>query len=102
MRRLAERRGWQTRPTVGRGETVVDLVATRPDDLGLATMLYLRCDARADPADEAAVRALNAVLRQRPGAGGVLVCPAGFTADARSLAAERGIGLWDREQLATG
>ena len=79
----------------------VDLVATRTDAVGARTWLYVQCKETARPVGVETVRSLNGVLPQGGHAvTGVLVCPAGFTAEAQAFALARGIQLWDAARLA--
>lgn len=78
----------------------VDLVARQVDVVGVETSLYVQCKNHAAPVGVETVRALLGSLPANdPGARAVLACPAGFSADAKRLAADRGVQLLDDDGL---
>jgi len=78
----------------------IDLIATRPDTLGIETRLLLQCKNRGEPAGVSVVRELRGVIPDRSaGTTPVLACPGGFTADAKTFAAAHGVRLWGRAEL---
>lgn len=100
VKEILERLRWQvevTRPTRDGG---VDLVARSADSLGLETIVYVQCKNLPMPAGVDVVRQLNGVLATKePGARGMVVCPGGFTPEARRFAQGGRIELWDRHDL---
>jgi HJR/Mrr/RecB family endonuclease len=97
---LLERRGWRVETTPPTRDGGIDLIASRVIDMGGEITLYIQCKNYVSPAGVEVIRQLNGVLPiHRSGARGVVVCPSGYTADARSFARDRGITLWDREHL---
>jgi HJR/Mrr/RecB family endonuclease len=97
---LLERRGWRVEKMPPTRDGGIDLIATRAVDVIDEITLYIQCKNYASPAGVEVVRQLNGVLPiLRSGSRGVVACPSGFTADARSFARDRGISLWDRAHL---
>jgi len=100
VKELLERRGWRVETTPRTRDGGIDLIAKRSIDMGTESTLYIQCKNYASPAGVEVVRQLNGVLpKHHPGSHGVVVCPSGFTADARSFAQDRGITLWERQHL---
>jgi len=100
VKRLLERRGWRVETTPLTHDGGIDLRASRVVDIGGETVLYIQCKNYQSPAGVDVVRQLNGVLpKHQPGSRGVVVCPSGFSADARSFAKDRGILLWDRHHI---
>lgn len=99
VQRLLQRRGWRVERATATGDDGIDLIATRLDDLGTEATLYIQCKNQMTPVDVRTVRELNGAMRQLPGARGVVVCPAGATAEAAAFAHERGIAIWGWQQL---
>jgi SNF2-related domain/Restriction endonuclease/Helicase conserved C-terminal domain len=97
---LLARQGYQVERAGGRGDGGVDLIAEKRDAVGGRVRLWVQCKATAEPAGVDVVRSLNGALPPGDrGVTGVVVCPAGFTAEARSFAAARRIELWDAARL---
>jgi hypothetical protein len=100
VKELLERRGWRVETTPRTRDGGIDLIAKRSIDMGTESTLFIQCKNYASPAGVEVVRQLNGVLpKHHPGSHGVVVCPSGFTADARSFAQDRGITLWERQHL---
>ncbi len=97
---LLEHRGWTVETTPLTRDGGIDLIANRVVDLGGEVALYIQCKNYANPVGVEVVRQLNGALpKSQPGSRGVVVCPSGFTADARSFGKDRSILLWDRQHL---
>src|SRR5262249_20351976 len=97
---LLARQGYQVERAGGRGGGGVDLIAEKRDAVGTRVRLWVQCKATSEPAGVDVVRSLNGALPPGDrGVTGVVVCPAGFTAEARSFAAARRIELWDANRL---
>ena len=97
---LLERWGWNVEITPPSRDGGVDLIARGADNLGLETVVYVQCKNTAAPVGVETVRELNGVLVTRePGARGMVVCPAGFSAEALRFARSGRIELWDRRDL---
>jgi HJR/Mrr/RecB family endonuclease len=97
---LLERQGWTVETTPVTRDGGIDLIANRIVDIGGEVALYIQCKNYASPVGVEVVRQLNGALpKSQPGSRGVVVCPSGFTADARSFAKDRSILLWDRQHL---
>jgi restriction system protein len=100
VKQLLERKGWRTETTPRTRDAGIDLIARRTDEVGAEVTLYVQCKNLSSPCGVEVVRELNGAMpRHHPGARGVVVCPSGFSGDAVSWARERGVLLWDREQL---
>jgi superfamily II DNA or RNA helicase len=98
---LLQGQGYRIDRAGGRGDGGIDLIAEKSDPVGAPRRLFVQCKDTGHPAGVEVVRDLNGALP--PGdrsITGVVVCPAGFTADARSFAALRQIDLWDADRLA--
>jgi SNF2 family DNA or RNA helicase len=97
---LLERRGWNVEITPPTRDGGVDLIAHSADNLGLETVVYVQCKNTSMPVSVEVVRQLNGVLvTKEPGARAMVVCPAGFTEEARRFARGGRIELWDRHDL---
>lgn len=100
VKSLLERRGWTVEMTPQTRDGGIDLKASRAVDIGGDVVLYLQCKNYQSPAGVEVVRQLNGVLpKHEPGSRGAVVCPSGYSADAREFAKDRGIMLWDRHHL---
>ncbi len=100
IKNALDRRGWNVTLTPPTRDGGVDLVAEKNVDVGGSLTLYIQCKNHSAPVGVDVVRQLNGVLpTQRRGVRGVLVCPSGFTSDARAFARDRGLELWAKEQL---
>ncbi len=94
------RLGFSVQLTQASRDRGVDVIARRTDVVGIETTLFVQCKNHAAPVGVETVRALiGAVPAGDPGARAVLVCPAGFSADATALAVERGVQLVDEKAL---
>lgn len=101
IRELLERRGWRIETTPRSRDGGIDLIARKPDLLGIETACYIQCKNYAQAVGVDKVRELIGALPAHVTAAiGVLVCPSGFTSDAIALAKRRGILLWDRDEVA--
>jgi len=97
---LLQRKGWHVESTPLSRDGGVDLIARRFDDVGAESVLYIQCKNQSNPVGVPVVRELNGALPSlQTGVRGVVVCPSGFTADARAFARIRGLVLWDRHGL---
>ena len=100
VKSLLEHRGWTVETTPLTRDGGIDLRARRLVDVGGEAVLYIQCKNYQSPAGVEVIRQLNGVLpKHEPGSRGVVVCPSGFSADARSFAEGRGILLWERQHL---
>lgn len=100
VKSLLERRGWNIEITPPVRDGGVDLIARSADNLGLETVVYVQCKNTSMPVGVEVVRQLNGVLvTKEPGARALVVCPAGFTAEARRFGQGGRIELWDRHDL---
>jgi hypothetical protein len=100
MKSLLERRGWTVETTPKTRDGGIDLKASRVVDMGGDIVLYIQCKNHQSPVGVEVVRQLNGVLpKHQPGSRGVVVCPSGFSGDARSFGKDRGIILWERQHL---
>jgi len=100
VKTLLERQGWSVATTPTTCDGGIDLLATRTEGVGGDIRLYVQCKNYQSPAGVDVVRQLNGVLpASQPGSRGVVACPGGFSAEARSFAKDRGILLWDRHHL---
>ncbi|MBI4311595.1 MAG: restriction endonuclease [Chloroflexi bacterium] len=94
------RRGWSVETTRTTRDGGIDLVARRTVDASGEITVFIQCKNHVQPVGVDIVRQLNGVLpKLQTGTRGVVACPAGFTADARSFARDRGILLWDEKLL---
>lgn len=97
---LLMRQGYQLQQTAMSYDAGVDVIAEKADAVGTRTRLFIQCKDTARPAGVDVVRNLNGVLpAHERGTSGVVVCPAGFTAEARTFAFARDIQLWDAAKL---
>ena len=97
---LLERKGWTVETTPPTRDGGIDLIAKRTVEMGGDIKLYIQCKNYAGPVGVETIRQLNGVLpKHQPGSRGVVVCPSGFSADARVFANDRDIILWERNQL---
>lgn len=100
VKSLLERRGWIVGITPPTRDGGIDLIANRVVEIGSDITLYIQCKNHESPAGVEVIRQLNGVLpKHQPGSRGVVVCPSGFSTDARSFAEDRGIILWERQHL---
>lgn len=100
VKSLLERRSWHVEITPPTRDGGVDLIARSADNLGLETVVYVQCKNTSTPVGVEVVRQLNGVLATKePGARAMVVCPAGFTPEARRFARGGRIELWDRHDL---
>jgi len=100
VRGLLERRGWDVEITPAARDGGVDLIARAADNLGLEAVVYVQCKNTSTPVGVEIVRQLNGVLATKePGARAMVVCPAGFTAEARRCGQSGRIELWDQHAL---
>jgi SNF2 family DNA or RNA helicase len=97
---LLRRIGWTVELTPGSRDGGIDLVATRVDEIGATSRLFVQCKNLMRPAGVEVVRLLLGSMPLERGARALVVCPAGFTPDALALAAEREVGLWGEAELA--
>jgi SNF2 family DNA or RNA helicase len=94
---VLRRYGWSVEVTGRTRDGGVDLIARRIDEVGVESVLYVQCKNHVAPVGVEVVRELNGILD--PGVRGVVVCPSGFTREAKAFAEQRGIQLWDGPHL---
>lgn len=76
-------------------ENATDLAAVKTDELGIETVLLVRCLARSHPADVGVIQDLISLLPvEQSAVRGIAACPAGFTDSAVQLARRHHISLW--------
>ncbi len=100
LKTMLESRGWKVEMTPPTRDGGIDLIARRQDEIGVELTLYIQCKNHVSPVGVEVVRALNGVLpSQKSGVVGVVVCPSGFSVDAKAFARSQKIHLWDRDAL---
>ncbi len=100
VKTLIESKGWKVEKTPLTRDGGIDLIARRKDEIGVEMTLYIQCKNHASRVGVDVVRALNGVLpSQKSGVAGVVVCPSGFSVDAKAFARNQKIHLWDRDYL---
>lgn len=88
---LAEE-GYEVEVVYPVGDLATDLVAARTDELGMRSVLLVRCVSQARPAEADVIHGLVSLLTDdETTVRGAVVCPSGFTDDAARLAARHGI-----------
>ena len=97
--RLLEARGWRVNRTPVSRDGGVDLVARRTDEVGIEQQLYVQCKDYARPVGVEVVRELLGVLPASPPTRGVLAARGGVTSDAKRLADDRAVQVWDEAAL---
>lgn len=97
---LLSTRGWTVERTPRTRDGGIDLIATRTDEVGIAQTLFVQCKDHARPVGVEVIRELIGVLPAGSTVQGVLAAPAGTTADAAALAAQRRVVIWDDDALA--
>ncbi len=95
---LLRRLGWSVELTPETRDGGIDLRASKRDQVGIETNLYIQCKNQAVPVSAEVIRELKGVLE--PNVQGVVAAPTGFTADATRFAENAGIWLWDENHLA--
>jgi SNF2 family DNA or RNA helicase len=91
--------GWEVAPTARSRDGGVDLIATKLDEVGLERTILVQCKDHARPVGVEIVRELLGAAPPDRHAALVLAAPAGVTADAARLAAQRGVRIWDEANL---
>ncbi len=92
--------GYRVEKTPRSRDGGVDVIAERDDAVGSRHRLLIQCKDNNRVCGVEAVRSLNGVLPDgQRGTVGVVVCPSGFSTEARSFAIARSIQLWDEEKL---
>lgn len=91
--------GWDVQFTPRTRDGGVDLVAERVDEMGLAQRLFVQCKDHSRPVGVETVRELLGVLPPGVHVRAVLAAPSGVTTDARRLADQREVVVWDETQL---
>lgn len=94
---LLRRLGWSVEATARSRDGGVDLKARKVDQVGVEMTLYVQCKNHRSPTGVDVIRELRGVLD--PHVQGVVVCPSGFTQEAKDFAEDRGIALWDADYL---
>jgi SNF2 family DNA or RNA helicase len=103
--RVLEARGWRVERTPLTRDGGVDLIASRVDAVGLEATVYVQCKDHARPVGVEVVRELIGVLPAGRPVQAILAARGGVTGDARTLADQRRIRVWDESaliQLETG
>jgi SNF2 family DNA or RNA helicase len=96
-----ERLGYDVDTTPAMHDGRMNLIARRTDELGSEITLLVQCRNSSQAAGVEVVREMNDALpRDGRIVQGLLVCPGGFTAEARSSAAQWHIMLWEAAELA--
>lgn len=96
---LLRRLGWIVQETPRSRDGGIDLIATRVDQIGVEECLFVQCKDYARPVGVEVVRALLGVIPTDRIVRPVLVAPEGVTPDAKRLAQQRNVLLWDNERL---
>lgn len=91
--------GWTVARTPRTRDGGVDLVATKIDEVGISATVYVQCKDHARPVSVEVIRELLGVLPPGGNVRPILASPAGVTADAAILAAERNVQIWDDSAL---
>jgi restriction system protein len=94
---VLRRLDWSIELTPESRDGGIDLKATKRDQIGIETQLYIQCKNQGSPVSVEVVRELRGVLD--PNVQGVVAAPSGFTADARHFAQVAKIQLWDGDHL---
>ncbi|MHB1463418.1 MAG: SNF2-related protein [Armatimonadota bacterium] len=98
--RLMAHLGYRVEKTPRSRDGGVDVIAEREDAVGTRHCLLIQCKDNDRLCGVEAVRSLNGVLPDgQRGTVGVVVCPSGFSTEARSFAIARNIHLWDEDKL---
>jgi len=98
---LFRKLGYETELTQAARDGGVDVIARRDDVVGVTTTLYIQCKNHATPIGVEVVRAIAGVVPiDDAGAHAMVICPAGFSADAISFAKKRNVELCDSDRLA--
>lgn len=97
--RILERRGWEVRGTPRSRDGGIDVIGSRSDEVGIEQHIYVQCKDHAHPVGVQVVRELLGALPVGTNLSAVLAAPAGLTSDARELAGERGVIVWDDARL---
>ena len=100
VKELLEKKGWAVEITHPTRDGGIDLIASQMVVTEGEATLYIQCKNHGSPIGVDVIRQLNGVLPgKRPGCHGIVICPSGFSIDARSFARDRGIILWERKHL---
>ncbi|MPZ22934.1 MAG: ATP-dependent helicase [Dehalococcoidia bacterium] len=97
---ILESSGWAVERTARSHDGGVDLIATKVDTVGLEQKIFVQCKDHARKVGVEVVRELLGVLPPDQKIQAVVAAPAGATAEATSLAAGRGVKIWDEAFLA--
>ncbi len=97
--RVLEARGWRVERTPLTRDGGVDLIASKVDAVGLEATVYVQCKDYGRPVGVEVVRQLIGVLPAGRPVQAILAARSGVTADARSLADQRGVRIWDESAL---
>jgi superfamily II DNA or RNA helicase len=97
---LLARQGYRVEKRGGKGDGGVDIIAEKQDAVGTRVRLLVQCKDSQRPVGVEVARSLHGALPPGDrGVIGILVCPSGFTAEARAFAAARHVQLWDAAKL---
>jgi SNF2 family DNA or RNA helicase len=98
---LFRKLGYETELTPASRDGGVDVIARRDDVVGVTMTLYIQCKNHATPIGVEVVRAIAGVVPVDDAGGhAMVICPAGFSADAVSFAVKRDVQLVDSDRLA--
>jgi len=100
VKELLEKKGWSVETTPPTRDGGIDLVASQMVVTEGEATVYIQSKNHGSPIGVEVVRQLKGVLpEKKPGCHGIVICPSGFSPDARSFARDRGIILWERKHL---
>ena len=97
--RILQKRGWAVQHTPQTRDGGIDIIGTRVDELGLEHRILMQCKDHARPVGVEIVRELIGVAPAGETVILILAASGGVTADARRLAGDRGVHVWDGEAL---
>lgn len=92
--------GWRVERTPLSRDGGVDLVASKMDEVGIESRLYVQCKDHARAVGVEVVRQLLGVLPNTQVAKALVAARSGLTADAARLARERDVIVWDEARIA--
>jgi SNF2 family DNA or RNA helicase len=91
--------GWRAEKATVSRDDGVNVVGTKMDSVGIEETIYVQCKDYAVPVGASVVRDFVAVVPPTGNVRPVLASPSGATADARQLASQRGVVIWDEGKL---
>jgi hypothetical protein len=100
VEKLLTKQGWTVKQLGGPGDRGIDLIAEKTEKLYGKTEMYIQCKNHGTPSTGEHVRNLNGALpHNKAGVKGVLICPSGFTQQAKDEANDHKIELWDYQYI---